>query len=139
MSYLTPVNRAEIDDTVSPRNVSVTLVNIAVVIQIIIRVEFWYTSELEIGIQRDITYYVIIRVFCNMRACFNADKLSGVISVIILIKKSFKETLNYICKKYSLNAKRNKRKDYITRTLILLCDKYKLNSEPKFFDYYFKK
>ena len=44
----------------------------------------------------------------------------------------FKEIINYIINHYKYNMKKSVRRDFITRTLIILCEKYDLNNNPKF-------
>ena len=50
-------------------------------------------------------------------------------------KNAFRETILYIFNQYIYKVKNSIRRDYITRTLIIIVEKYNLNEEPKFIDY----
>ena len=50
-------------------------------------------------------------------------------------KGLFKETLNFIINQYKYNIKNCLRKDFITRTLIIIIEKYGLNNTPQFIKY----
>ena len=52
-----------------------------------------------------------------------------------ITKNVFKDCINYILKNYAFNINNNIRKDYISRTLIIIIQKYNINQEPKFIDY----
>ena len=50
-------------------------------------------------------------------------------------KNIMRDTLNYILNKYYCKNTEIIRKDYITRTMIIILEKYDLNLKPKFIDY----
>jgi len=50
-------------------------------------------------------------------------------------KSNFRETIKCILNNYLNNNKKLKRKDYITRTIIIIVEKYNLNEKPKYIDY----
>ena len=50
-------------------------------------------------------------------------------------KNNFKDTIKYILNTYSFKKNQFVRKDYITRTLIIIIEKFNINNEPKFIKY----
>lgn len=51
-----------------------------------------------------------------------------------MTKNNFKDTIKYILNTYSFKKNKFVRKDYITRTLIII-EKFNINNEPKFINY----
>ena len=63
------------------------------------------------------------------------SKIANHISNNSVTKKNCKDTIIYILNHYALKYNECKRKDYITRTLIIIIEKYKLNEKPIFISY----
>ena len=63
------------------------------------------------------------------------SKISKYLGDNIISKNKFRDTLNFIMNNYSVNFKNNMRRDYVTRTLIILIQKLDLNENYKFIDF----
>ena len=63
------------------------------------------------------------------------SKLSKFLGNKPITKNLFRDTLNYVFNNYAFNNKKIVRKDYITRTIIIIIEKYELNNKPKFITY----
>ena len=74
----------------------------------------------------------INKLFFTNNICENIhSKIAKFIPKGNVTKNNFQETIKYILNSYELNNKEIIRKDYITRTLIILIEKLKINIEPK--------
>lgn len=52
-----------------------------------------------------------------------------------ITKNSFRDTIDFIIKDYNVHMANCIRKDYISRTLIIITEKYNLNGDRKIIDY----
>ena len=62
-------------------------------------------------------------------------KISNHLPNSSITKAYFKDTISYILKHYSMKNKETIRKDYISRSLIIIIEKYNLNKVSKFIDF----
>jgi len=63
------------------------------------------------------------------------SKLSKILPNGAVTKESFRNAIKYIITDYKYRKKDLIRRDYITRTIIILIEKYKLNEEFKIIEY----
>ena len=62
-------------------------------------------------------------------------KISNHLPNSSITKAYFKDTISYILKHYSMKNRETIRKDYISRSLIIIIEKYNLNKVSKFIDF----
>ena len=62
-------------------------------------------------------------------------KIVDKIGSVYTTKLNFRETIKYILKNCVYNNRKIIRKDYLTRTMIIIVEKYNLNDKPKFIDF----
>ena len=78
----------------------------------------------------------INKLFLTNNICESIHgKISNHLPNSSITKKYFKDTISYILKHYSMKNRETIRKDYISRSLIIIIEKYNLNKVSKFIDF----
>ena len=60
------------------------------------------------------------------------NKISNFIANKPSSKYTFRDIINFVINEYAYNNNKSIRRDYITRTIIIIIEKYELNSIPIF-------
>ncbi len=70
----------------------------------------------------------------NICQCIHS-KIANHLPNFSVSKKNFIDTIEYILKNYSIHFSDCPRRDYISRTLIIIIEKYNLNDKPMYINY----